>query len=94
MDDGYLAGGQRTSLLRSGMGGFLGGMAAISTILCTDGLSSLPSQIPLQVYIDNTALITRITQWKFLGPSDTLQTGHDPLLQVSMQIAASLFVIG
>ena len=41
------------------------------------------------MYLDNSALISRIEQWKYNGPTGTLRTDYD-LLQLSMQLAKEL----
>ena len=81
--------GQDMSSLRAEMGGLLGGMAAISHILQLDPTTIRLSQITLDVYMDNSALISWINQWRHGGPSSTLLTDYD-LFQVTMKLADEL----
>ena len=81
--------GQDMSSLRAEMGGLLGGMAAISHILQLDPTTIRLSQITLDVYMDNSALISWINQWRHGGPSSTLLTDYD-LIQETMKLADEL----
>ena len=59
----WSAGGQEMSSLRAEIGGFLGGISAISHILNLEPPICLEKRIPLvPVYLDNSALISRIEQ--------------------------------
>ena len=73
------SGGQEMSLLRAEIGGFLGGISAISHILNLEPPIPLEKRVPLPVYLDNSALISRIEQWKYNGPTGALRTDYDLL---------------
>jgi len=79
--------GQPMSSLRPEIGGFLGGIIAITSLMATTFTpEELLNPVQLTVLIDNMALVSRLTKWKFLGPSNTFQPDHDHL-QAAMNLA-------
>ena len=82
-----ISGGQPISSLCPEIGGFLGGIIAVTSLMATTFTpENLLNPVQLTVLIDNMALVSWLTKWKFLGPSDTLQPDHD-LLQAAMKLA-------
>ena len=52
----------------------------------TPSSGELLQPVQLPVLIDNMANMSRLTKWKFSGPSNSLQTNHN-LLQAAMNLA-------
>jgi hypothetical protein len=78
------SGGTAMSSLRPKIGGLLGGLVAVDTLLSTTTLGEGTISIrSLKVHLDNKALISRIQKWKHRRPSQTLAPDYD-LLQVAM----------
>ena len=64
------------SSLRAEIGGFLGGISAISHILNLEPPIPLEKRVALPMYLDNSALISRIEQGKYNGLNGALRTDY------------------
>jgi hypothetical protein len=79
-------GGQPLTSLHTEVGGYVGDMLALDSILSTANNVSHETYQKLGALIDNKALISRIQKWGHHGRAGTLAPDYD-LLQVAEQVA-------